>query len=63
MELHHIGQKDDSPFAELTMPEHRGKGNDTILHDKTKESEIDRSSFNSEKYRYWKSRLNQEAKA
>ena len=34
VELHHIGQKQDSPLAELTTQEHRGKGNDTILHDK-----------------------------
>ena len=60
VELHHIGQKDDSPFAELTMEEHRGKDNDTILHDKTKQSEIDRSAFNAEKHSYWKSRAGKE---
>lgn len=32
--LHHIGQKPDSPLAELTDTEH--KTNDGILHDKTK---------------------------
>ena len=40
IELHHIGQHSNSPLAELTQEEHRGKGNDGILHDKTKESEI-----------------------
>lgn len=31
-ELHHIGQKKDSPLAILTREEHRGKGNDSIWH-------------------------------
>ena len=57
IELHHIGQHPDSPLAELTMEQHRGKGNDTILHDKTKESEIDRNKFNTEKANYWKDRV------
>lgn len=58
VELHHIGQKQDSPLAELTMEEHRGTGNDTILHDKTKESEIDRTAFAKERKEHWKSRVN-----
>jgi hypothetical protein len=57
IELHHIGQKPDSPLAELTKSEHRGKGNDSILHDKTKESVIDRTVFNKEKDVYWNTRL------
>lgn len=56
IELHHIGQHADSPLAELTLQEHRGKGNDTILHDKTKESEIDRQAFNGEKNKHWVAR-------
>lgn len=56
VELHHIGQKPDSPLAELTTQEHRGVGNDTILHDKTKESEIDRAEFAKERKSHWKSR-------
>lgn len=56
IELHHIGQHADSPLAELTLQEHRGKGNDTILHDKTKESEIDRQAFNGEKNKHWAAR-------
>jgi hypothetical protein len=55
-ELHHIGQHADSPLAELTMQEHRGKGNDTILHIKTKESEIDRVTFDEERGNHWASR-------
>ena len=56
IELHHIGQKPDSPLAELTTQEHRGKGNDTVMHDKTKESEINRSAFATERKHHWESR-------
>lgn len=57
VELHHIGQRQDSPLAELTMQEHRGKGNDPILHDKKKQSEINRSKFDKERTLYWKTRM------
>jgi hypothetical protein len=60
IELHHIGQHADSPLAELTQEEHRGKGNDTILHDKTKESEIDRQEFAEERSKHWEERAKQE---
>ena len=56
IELHHIGQHSNSPLAELTQEQHRGKGNDSILHDKTKESEIDRQAFGQERSDHWKSR-------
>lgn len=52
--LHHIGQKPDSPLAELTNTEH--KSNDGILHDKTKTSEIERPVFRQEREEYWKNR-------
>ena len=55
-ELHHIGQHQDSPLAELTMQEHRGKGNDSILHIKTKESEINREEFGVERAEHWQNR-------
>ena len=58
IELHHIGQHMNSPLAELIWSEHRGQGNDTILHNKQKESEIDRNVFNKEKQDYWKARAN-----
>ena len=58
IELHHVGQKNDSPLAELTTQEHRGKGNDTVLHDKAKPTEIDRTAFNTEREEHWKSRAN-----
>jgi hypothetical protein len=44
-QLHHIGQNADSPLAELTQSEHMGGGNNKILHDVTKDSEIDRGDF------------------
>lgn len=56
IELHHIGQKSDSPFAELTSEEHRGKGNDKILHRKTIDSEINRIRYASEKSQHWTER-------
>ncbi len=43
-ELHHIGQKSDSPLAVLRRQEHRGPGNDKILHPNTKASEVEHGS-------------------
>lgn len=59
IELHHIGQHADSPLAELTPEEHRGRGNDSILHNKTKESEINRHVFANERNLHWVSRVNE----
>ena len=59
LELHHIGQKMDSPLAELKIEEHRGQGKDAILHDKTKETEIDRNEFKKERESHWKERAEQ----
>ena len=58
IELHHVGQKQDSPLAELTFEEHRGKGNDTILHDKSIESEThgEGNDWANERRSYWKDR-------
>ena len=55
-ELHHIGQHQDSPFAELTWSEHMGDGNNSILHPR-RESEIDRNQFDKEKSAYWQARF------
>ena len=55
-ELHHIGQRQDSPFAELTWQEHMGGGNNVILHP-NRESAIDRQQFDDEKSRYWQARF------
>ena len=59
IELHHVGQHADSPLAELTPDEHRGKGNDTVLHNKTKESEIDRQTFARERSKHWEARADE----
>lgn len=55
-ELHHIGQQQDSPFAELTWQEHMGDGNNAILHPQ-RESVIDRQQFDGEKSQYWQARF------
>jgi len=55
-ELHHIGQKQSSPFAELTWAEHMGDGNNVILHRMGVESQIDRTQFDKEKSEYWMAR-------
>lgn len=59
IQLHHIGQKADSPLAELTFREHRCGGNDTILHDKKKETEVhgEGNNWDNERQDYWKNRL------
>lgn len=60
IQLHHIGQHADSPLAELTFEEHRCNGNDTILHDKSKETEThgEGNTWDSERQTYWKDRAN-----
>lgn len=55
-ELHHIGQRMDSPFAELDWNSHMGEGNNAILHPQH-ESEIDRQLFEKEKEEYWRARF------
>lgn len=61
IELHHIGQHADSPLAELTFEEHRGNGNDTILHDKSKETEThgEGNTWDKERQEHWKARAEQ----
>lgn len=57
-EVHHIGQKADSPFAILTSDQH--KKNYGIIHHNTggQASEIDRNAFSKEKQEFWLSLLN-----
>ncbi|MBJ2258079.1 MULTISPECIES: HNH/ENDO VII family nuclease [Pseudomonas] len=59
IELHHIGQQQDSPLAELTCKEHSANGNDNVLHNKQKESEINREDFSKERKEHWKARAEQ----
>lgn len=60
IEIHHIGQKFDGPFAELTVEEHKFYGNSKILHYSNEPSwrqdEKKNNEFNYEKTRYWKAR-------
>lgn len=60
IQLHHIGQHKNSPLAELTFEEHRKGGNDTILHDKGKQTEVhgDNNQWDAEREKYWKNRYN-----
>ena len=56
-ELHHIGQRQDSPHAELSWAQHMGDGNNATLHPR-RESEIDRQQFDREKVAHWMVRFN-----
>lgn len=53
-EVHHIGQKNDSPLAILTQTEHRSAGNNKILHPDRESSKIDRAAFEKTKKAFWK---------
>lgn len=64
IELHHLGQKADSPLVELTEEEHRtgeyedGKKNQSLWHDNTKETEVhgEGNSWDQERKAHWLSR-------
>ena len=60
IQLHHIGQHAESPLAELTFEEHRCNGNDTVLHDKSKETEThgEGNKWDAERKNYWQNRSN-----
>ena len=65
IELHHLGQKADSPLVELTEEEHRtgeyedGKKNQSLWHDNTKETEVhcEGSNWDQERKAHWKERI------
>lgn len=67
IELHHLGQKADSPLVELTEKEHRtgeyedGKKNQSLWHDNTVETEVhvDGNSWDQERKAHWKTRAEQ----
>jgi len=53
--LHHVGQKSNSPLAELKNGTH--KENDSVLHDPSiKDSNINRTEFARERAEHWKAR-------
>lgn len=60
IEIHHIGQQYESPFAELTIDEHSLEGNSKLLHeireDSWRNQEQLKKKFNLEKTQYWKLR-------
>lgn len=61
IELHHIGQEYESPFAELCENSEHGDGNDGILHDKKKESwrndsKLKKQYNNVDRPNHWKRR-------
>ena len=62
-ELHHIGQKNDSPLAILTQEEHRAKGNDTIWHTLTDgfDNPSSQSGWSTIKKQFWKDYAKQAA--
>lgn len=65
LQLHHLGQKADSPLVELTEEEHRtgeyedGKKNQSLWHDNTKETEVhgEGNSWKQEREAHWKERI------
>lgn len=67
LELHHLGQKADSPLVELTRVEHRtgefegGKKNQSLWHNNSIETEVhgEGSGWNQERIAHWKARVNQ----
>lgn len=67
IELHHLGQKADSPLVELTVEEHRtgeyedGKKNQSLWHDSAKETEVhgEGNSWNQEREAHWEARSTQ----
>lgn len=62
IDLHHIGQKYDAPFAELTTEEHLMYGNNHIFHISENESwrsnKEKEKAFAKERSNYWKKRAN-----
>lgn len=67
IELHHLGQKADSPLVELTEEEHRtggyedGKKNQSLWHDNTVETEVhgEGNNWDQERKAHWKERAQQ----
>ena len=65
LELHHLGQKADSPLVELTEEEHRtgeyedGNKNQSLWHDNTKETEVhgEGNNWDQERKAHWKERI------
>lgn len=65
IELHHVGQSQNSPFAELTNQEHCMRGNKKTFHNDKNESwrKIPgaEDAFNQERKKHWEMRAAQES--
>ncbi|MCD7742238.1 MAG: HNH/ENDO VII family nuclease [Ruminococcus sp.] len=55
IELHHVGQKTDSPLVTLTKEQHRSSGNNTILHYAEEGKDITSNEWNKQRNDIWKS--------
>ncbi len=60
IELHHMGQEYDAPFAELTENSEHGDGNHSILHPRTEDSwrndKTLEAQYSKEKREHWKTK-------
>ena len=63
IELHHIGQDSDSPFAELLENSEHGDGNDKTLHPNSQDSwrndPLKEAEYKKQREAHWKERLKQ----
>lgn len=57
LELHHIGQKADSPLAILSWAEHHSPGNYSVLHYAEQGKDISDVAWNKQKQEVWKAVL------
>lgn len=56
-ELHHIGQRADSPLAVLSWAEHHSFGNYKVLHYTKQGKDISNAAWNKQKQEVWKTIL------
>jgi hypothetical protein len=57
-ELHHIGQKSDSPLAILSYSEHHSSGNFSILHYAEEGKNVTDVEWSAQKKEFWNAVLN-----
>ena len=56
-ELHHVGQRADSPLAILSWAEHHSSGNYKVLHYAEQGKDISDAAWNKQKQDVWKAIL------
>jgi hypothetical protein len=56
IEIHHVGQKPEDPFKEMTQTDHRGPGNFAKNHHNTGQSpsQVDRREWKRQQRQYWR---------